>query len=129
MKHFLLVDTDILIDVARENTQALNRLEEEEKKAILQISSITRMELIVGCRNKHELVSLDKFLERFVTINITEEISARAIELVYQYRLSHGLMIPDAIIAATVLILNCPLLSKNQKDYRFINDLNLLSYP
>jgi hypothetical protein len=45
------------------------------------------------------------------------------------YCLSHGLLIADALIAATAIALNLPLLSKNQRDYRFIEGLNLLSYP
>jgi predicted nucleic acid-binding protein len=46
-----------------------------------------------------------------------------------QYRLSHGLLIPDALIAATAINFNIPLLTKNQSDYRFIKEVNLLPYP
>ena len=46
-----------------------------------------------------------------------------------KYRLSHGLLIPDALIAATAIEADTPLVSKNQKDYRFIKDLQLLPYP
>jgi hypothetical protein len=60
---------------------------------------------------------------------ISELISGKALELLQQYRLSHGLLIADALIAATALSLNCPLASKNQRDYRFIIDLDLLPYP
>jgi hypothetical protein len=49
--------------------------------------------------------------------------------LLHQYRLSHGLQIPDAVIAATALTEGVPLVSKNQRDYRFIPDLQLLPYP
>ncbi len=38
-------------------------------------------------------------------------------------------MIADALIAATALEHNEPLISKNQSDYRFIGKLNLLPYP
>ena len=61
MNDFLLVDTDILIDVARKERIAVDLLKTEEKRSILQVSSITQMELIVGCRNKSELQALDKF--------------------------------------------------------------------
>ncbi len=87
------------------------------------------MELIVGCRNKTELQNLDKFLRHYELIPINESISKKAVKLVETYRLSHGLLIPDALIAATAIALNIPLLSKNQKDYRFIPQLNLLVYP
>jgi predicted nucleic acid-binding protein len=43
--------------------------------------------------------------------------------------LSHGLLIADALIAATAMRLEQPLVSENQRDYRFIDSLDLLSYP
>ena len=129
MKQKLLIDTDILIDVSRGIPIAINRLQSELENSTLAISSITQMELIVGCRNKTELQSLEKFLQRYVVIKVDELITDKAIELLIQYRLSHGLLIPDGLIAATAIVTDTPLLSKNQRDYRFISELNLLSYP
>lgn len=129
MKQKLLIDTDILIDVSRGIPIAINRLQSEVENLTLAISSITQMELIVGCRNKTELQSLEKFLQRYVIIKVDELITDKAIELLIRYRLSHGLLIPDGLIAATAIVTDTPLLSKNQRDYRFISELNLLSYP
>ncbi|MBX3050522.1 MAG: PIN domain-containing protein, partial [Caldilineaceae bacterium] len=56
-------------------------------------------------------------------------ISDLAVDLIRQYRLSHGLLMPDALIAATALSLNEPLATKNQRDYRFIAGLTLHQYP
>ncbi|HMV51087.1 MAG TPA: PIN domain-containing protein [Blastocatellia bacterium] len=60
---------------------------------------------------------------------IEKTISDRAIQLLKLYRLSHGLLIPDALIAATALEHNELLISKNQRDFRFISGLQLLPYP
>lgn len=87
------------------------------------------MELIVGCQDKSELRDAEKFLCRFRLLNLNESISSKADELLLQYRLSHGLLIADALIAATAINWNYPLISKNQRDYRFIKELKLLSYP
>jgi predicted nucleic acid-binding protein len=129
VKPKLLVDTDILIDVSKGIELAVNRLQSEANNSILAISMITQMELMVGCRNKTELQNLEKFLRWYVIIKVNELISDKAIELLSQYRLNHGLLIPDGLIAATSIVINAPLLSKNQRDYRFISELNLLSYP
>ncbi len=129
MPSLVIVDTDILIDVGRMDKIAVARLEKEEKRAELGISIITKMELMVGCRNKKELTALDTFLRRFKVLSIDENVAERAVELLRTYRLSHGLLIPDSLISATAIILSVSLLSKNQKDYRFIKELNLLSYP
>lgn len=127
--HFTLVDTDILIDAGRGLQEALDYLQELESSTRLAVSVVTQMELIVGCRNKVELQALEQFLRRFQILKIDEVISDKAVELLRQYRLSHGLLIADALIAATALSWDCPLASKNQRDYRFIANLNLLPYP
>lgn len=100
-----------------------------EKTSRLAISLITQLELTVGCRDKIELRDLEKFLKRYEILKITDQISDKAVEIVKRYYLSHGLLIPDGLIAATALIYDEPLISKNQRDFRFIKDLNLLSYP
>jgi predicted nucleic acid-binding protein len=41
--------------------------------------------------------------------------------------LSHGLLIPDALIAATAIVLDYDFITKNQRDYRFVNGLKVLS--
>ncbi len=129
MDSILLVDTDILIDIGRNDESAVKRINNESHKYKLAISSITQMELIVGCRNKTEMKILDKFLEGFEKISLSFDITNKAIELLKLYRLGHGLLLADSFIAATAIILNSPLLSKNQRDYKFIKELELQKYP
>jgi len=125
----IIVDTDILIDAGRNVNEALNCLKQIEQRLPAAVSSVTQMELIIGCRNKNELDSLERFLDRFQIIRLNEQISDTAIDLLKRYRLSHGLLIADALIAATAIISDLPFASKNQRDYRFIEDLKLLPYP
>jgi len=96
---------------------------------IANISFIIDRVLLIGCRNKTELRNIDHFLQRFHVIRLNEMICDVALDLLRQYRLSHGLLIPDALIAATAIAMDLPLLTKNQSDYRFINGLQLLPYP
>lgn len=124
-----IVDSDILINIARGDAEAINCVLQLEKISTLAISSVTQLELIVGCRNKTELRDLEKFLRRYQILKITDQISDLAVELLKQYFLSHGLLIADGLIAATALIHNQAFITKNQRDFRSITDLNLLSYP
>ncbi len=124
-----IVDSDILINVARGDAEAINYLLRIEKTSILAISAVTQMELTVGCRNKTELRDLEKFLSRYQILKITDQISDCAAELLKHYFLSHGLLIADGLIAATALVHNEVFITKNQRDFRFITGLNLLSYP
>ena len=98
-----IFDTDILINVGRGKTDAINCLQTLARTSTPTISIVTQMELIVGCRDKTELQTLAKFLKRFQIFKLTEQISIKSVELLNQYRLSHGLLIADALIAATAL--------------------------
>lgn len=129
MSKNVLVDTDIFIDVGRGISEAIEYLKQLESQSTVVVSAIVQMELIVGCQTKSDLRKVDRFLERYEIVSCTEIISETAVELLRQYRLSHGLLIADALIAATSLYLDGPLASKNQRDYRFIEGLDLLPYP
>ena len=124
-----IVDSDILIDVARGEADAINCLLHLEKTSTLAISAVSQMELIVGCQNKRELKDLEKFLDRYQILRITEQISDRAVGLLKRYFLSHGLLIADGLIAATALVHDEAFITENQRDFRFIAGLNLLPYP
>ena len=129
MNALTIVDTDVLIDAASQISKAIDCLDGFEQNSMLAISVITQMELFVGCRNKTELGNTKRFLQRFQVLKLSEQISDKAIGLLLQYRLSHGLAIPDALIAATAITFNQPFISKNQRDYSFISGLQLLPYP
>ena len=124
-----LIDTDILIDAGRGHTDALTCLNHLQTGSSLAISVISEMELIVGCRDKAELQTVEKFLKQFQILAVNEAISDKAVALLKTYLVSHGLLIADAFIAATAVALNWPFITKNQRDYRFIAGLNLLPYP
>ena len=90
-----IVDSDILIDVARGESDAINCLLGLQQTSTLAISAVSQMELIVGCRNKKELQVLEKFLKRYQILKITDRISDRAVGLLTKYFPSHGLLISD----------------------------------
>lgn len=91
----------------------------------VMLSAMTKMELIMGAGNKDELNRINKNIHQFNIALIDDEITQSAIQLLQTYKLSHGLAIPDALIAATCIILQAELFSYNVKDYKFINGLML----
>jgi len=123
------VDTDIVIDAGRKVTEAIDCLQHIEQRAMLGVSVITQMELMAGCRNRRAFRILERFLRRFEIISLNEAIADTGIALLRRYRLSHGLLIADASIAATALTVETNMVTKNQRDYRFIEGLKLLPYP
>jgi predicted nucleic acid-binding protein len=129
VKALFVIDTAILIDVAREVTEAVLSLQHLEQHTMLAISVIPQMELIVGCRNALELRKLNRFLRRFQVVELNGRTSSIALDLLRRYRLSHGLLIADGLIAAMALALETSFVTKNKRDYRFITELHLLAYP
>jgi len=86
------------------------------------------MELLKGARNKSEETKLKRKLLRFNTASINNEITLKALELFENYRISHGLALPDCMIAATSLILELDLFTHNVKDYKFMRKLDLYEH-
>jgi predicted nucleic acid-binding protein len=117
----ILADACIFIDIFRGNYKLYLELMENE----VVINSIIYMELIRGARDKNELKKIDKYLKGFEMIFIDEKISQEAMMLMKTYSLSHGLLIPDALIAATVISRHISLWSFNKKDFLFIEKINL----
>jgi len=128
MNYVIVVDTDILIDADRGIEQARLFLNKISSENILAISEITVMEIIVGCKNKNELFTAEKYLSQFMIYKINEQISDKALSLLKIYNLSHGLLIADSFIAATAIITGSHFSTKNQKHFRFIKDLELIDY-
>ncbi len=124
----LIIDTDVLIDYSRGIEKAKSSIIELENDYRLAVSVITQLELMVGCENKQDFRLLKTFLEGFEVIPLNSMISDKAVVLFEQYRLSHGVMIPDMLIASTAIILDVPLISKNRKDFRFIKELKIKNY-
>lgn len=127
MNEDLLLDTDVIVNVGRGRAGAVEQVNAIMAAGPVHVSAVTEMELIVGCRNKAELRNLALLLERFTIIPITPEITTRSTKLLKTYRLSHGLLIADALIAATALVTNRILASGNSKHFSMITGLQFRS--
>lgn len=123
----MLVDTDILIWAMRGRDEAKNYLNTNESKAL---SVVSYMEMLQGVRDKHEQKQFERYCkaENFRILLLNEAISQYAMQLVKEYGLSHHMQMADALIASTAIWHDLPLLSANQKHYRFIEKLNLLPF-
>ena len=119
-----LLDTTALIDLSRGQIAAADFLDgEREAGTPLFVSIVSAMEFIVGCRNKAELAKAQKLLSDFQLIQLNSAISQKACTLLLTYTLSHGLMIPDALIAATSLTESLQLMSDNDHHFKMISGL------
>ncbi|GHT88156.1 ribonuclease VapC [Bacteroidia bacterium] len=120
----ILCDTNILIELYRNNTDIVDAVEFIKQENIV-ISDVTRAELFVGALNKRELQALNKDVNQLTILPIQSTISTMAIELLVKYCLSHNLDFHDALIAATAICHNVELYTLNIKDFIFIPTLKL----
>jgi len=81
------------------------------------------MELVVGCHNKSEVASAQALIGEFSFLQITPIISNRAYEWLVMFNKSHGLLIPDALIAATAFVHQMQLMTDNLKHFLILPDI------
>ncbi len=88
-----------------------------------KISVITEIELLSWQKiSPEQSKTISLFLSNFGKVDLNEEIK----EITINIRKSTGLKIPDAIIAASALALDLPLLTNNLKDFQKVDFLKIL---
>lgn len=115
----MLVDSDVLIWHLRGYPQAAHRL---DQLAAFILSAVSYLELLQGMRNQAELAAVRKMLQRRKAsiLPVTAAITQRAIVLMEELTLSHGLQLADALIAATALEHDLTLLTGNTRHFAAI---------
>jgi predicted nucleic acid-binding protein len=119
-----LVDTDVLIWHLRGNAKASAVLAGVSPFAM---SAVTYMELLQGVRGKEEIRFLRHDLASFQArlVYPGEDVAAKAVMLMERLRPAHDLGLADALIAATALSGEMPLLTANVRHYRDVEGLKL----
>lgn len=120
-----LLDTDVAIDFLRQREYAQRLLESRAQEGLLAISVLTQLEIYRGMRARDESVTND-FLDGLISFAVDIPIARRAGTMLRELRLQ-GMTIGvvDAVIAATALQFDAPLLTNNVEHYPF-PDLRLI---
>ena len=123
----MIFDTDIFIWAQRGNEKAAKLMEMSEERR-LSIQSF--MELLQCAKNKRQHQHIKDFLKSFdfLVLPLTENIGHRASIYIEEYTMACGLRSADAIIAATAVENNLPLVSSNVKHFKMIKELILKSF-
>ena len=121
-----LTDSDVLIDASRGVAEAGRFLDAQQAGEGVTISAISAMELLSGCRNSAQMAEVQRFLDTVNIVQVTPEISLIATKLIERYTLSHGMLLADALIAATAIEKALPIYTKNLKHFRVIPELKVI---
>ena len=126
MADLVLVDTSILFDFMADHDTAdvFEQLLLDHKAAL---SIITVYELFRGVEKSQHITQREELIGLCKIVDLDLPIARKASEI-YTHLKKSGLLIAheDILIAATALVLDYPLLSKNQKDYQKISGLKLV---
>lgn len=121
-----MVDTTVFIDAFRKDVGAKTFLSQVFPP--LFCSVITQAELIQGARNNSEKKDIGELLRTIGVLPLISSISEMMLVLIDKYTLSHGLQIPDALIAATAMENKLTLVTANVKHFAFIKGLKLTDW-
>jgi len=117
-----LIDTNTVIDYLDNKfpVNAADMLDVEE----LDISVITRMELLAWRNAEPEQIFiLNQFINSVVIWGLDEPVILKGIEI----RKEYSIKLPDAIIAATAMVYDLSLVTRNIDDFKNIKGLKLIN--
>lgn len=119
----MLIDSNIVILASKlQNVELLSKLKKEE--ANIKVSIITKIEVL----GYHQLNQVQKkFLENFFKAITVLPVNENIAEIAILIRQKRPVSIADALIAATAVAFELELLTENIKDYRGIQNLDLLN--
>jgi predicted nucleic acid-binding protein len=89
-----------------------------------EISIVTNIELFATKNISQEEYEL---LEKFVAFSIKHDVNKDLIDTTIHIRQTYKIKLPDAIIAATALVHNLTLISRNSKDFDEIDGLEFVN--
>jgi len=114
----VLVDTDILIEVfRRQDPRLLDRwIALSKSEAMVVYSPVTEAEIFQGLLD-HERPDVVDGLASLTCVEIDCHIGRQAGNYLREYKKSHGLLIADALIAATASVHNVRLWTRNRKHF------------
>jgi predicted nucleic acid-binding protein len=117
----MILDSDILIAIERELTEALAWMDSAPEP--LAVAGPAALELVAGCRNQNELRHIQELLAEFPILWPSQEAQQRALTTLMPLRLAHGIGPLDVLIAATALEADETLVTFNIRHFRAVPGL------
>ena len=121
MKMATLIDTDVMIDYLRGRPEALDYLKSQPGRLFLP--AIVAAELYAGIKGVREERMVGALVSLMPVLPVTAEIAKDAGLLKQKFGNSHGVGLPDAIVAATARAKKAKLATLNVKHYPMFQGL------
>lgn len=114
-----LVDTNIFSKIFGGNTAVRSYVESVDSA----VDATIYIECLQGSKSNDEKRNVKRYIDNFPLLLLSPRVSEQAIRLIDTYSNSFGLLLPDALIAATALENDLTILTYNVVDFKFIADL------
>ena len=131
----MILDTSFLVDFIRgRDIKTKEKSEELDKKFVIKaISTITLMELWKGAmqsiNSDNEKIKISELLDSLFVYPFNEDDAKKAGEIEAMLRRNGDIIdIEDVMIAATAIVRNEPLITRNVKHFSKIKGLEVISY-
>lgn len=121
-----LLDTNILIEIWRKRPNAIQWAQAQPPTMGIGLPVIAFMELLDGAQNQAQRQQALQFLQPYPVVHLTRDDSKWAQAQHAQFKLSHGLGIGDALIAAPAARLQVPLFTLNTKHFAPLTDVTVI---
>jgi predicted nucleic acid-binding protein len=116
-----LLDTCVLIDYLRDREAAVHAIQRLATRP--SVSVVTIAELHAGIRNDQERDRIEALSALLDVLDVDLEIVRLAGSYCLRYRRSHGVGVPDALIAATARVHGARLVARNTRHFPMLDDL------
>lgn len=124
-EHRTFVDTDILIDVAKNDSRAVGFWRRAEGRSRMTCSAISVFELLAGCRNLREQRATLRSLSTVDIVQVESGDSVQALQWYRSYHLARGIGFLDCFVAAAARRLDCQVFTLNMKHFTAIPGLKV----
>ncbi|KYC37106.1 twitching motility protein PilT [Scytonema hofmannii PCC 7110] len=117
----MLLDSNIIIYAAQLENSRLREFIAEQEPAVSALSYVETL-------GYHRLSDIEQqFLEEFFSVSLVIPISQPVLDRAVALRQIRRMSLGDAIIAGTALSHNLKLVTRNMKDFQWIESLQLLN--
>jgi len=123
MGRLILLDSNAILDYFKGNLSSPE--EQQISTAIgngeIVLSTITRLEILSGLHKEDRAEEMKNFLAEVLTLNMLSELETIIVDIRRELRLK----LPDAIIAATALFLQIPLVTSDRRGFAHVKGLEV----
>ena len=119
-----LIDTNTVIDYPGNKLPSLGMTYMNDIIDVVpNLSVITKIELLGFNAPDEHYKTLSNFISDYTVLDLTNNVVEASIEIRKKYKTK----LPNAIIAATALVYNLVLISRNIPDFKNINELKVIN--